>query len=562
MERANIADILTSQTTKKFIVEINKLEIKNSSRVNQWLKKLFDIELEDKKDDIYALSHKALYLIRKLLQISKIPNFYLGSVESIKEQNNNYTISFKLPYIDYVPIEYYTNILNSSFTFLYLMMDNEPTQENQNFFISKYLKSLISPILQNNPQGKSQFEVLKKAYENNIPFIHLGNGVFQLGWGSASRKIDRSITSNDSAIGQKLCGNKLSTANLLRSAGLPCSTHGVATNEKEAFKLADLLSYPLVVKPLDLDRGEGVSVNINNKESLQKAFTHAYSLSPNKKVLIEKQIKGVCHRVFIAHGRFLYAVKRLPIGVYSDGKNSIETLIDKANQKEQEKFFCEKKEVYFKDELAINRIATLGYTLKSTPKKGVFISLREIETTEYGGVDEDVSSVIHQENIDIALKATQLFELNVVGVDIISEDISKPWHENGAIINELNFAPLLGGGDISKSNIHKYLQWLMPNKGRIPIELFLGEQQKAIDEAKHKQKEYVQKGLKCYLATNELTCDEKFQEIKFQNYNLIQRCEALLLDKSVDALLIVDDKNSFYKEYCPFDTITKTNYVR
>lgn len=551
----------SSQTTKKFTLEINKKEIKNLSRINQWLKTLFDIELQDTKNEehIYTLTKKALYLVRKLLQICKIPNFYLGSLESIKEQNNIYTIDFKLPYIDFIPTTYYTDILNSAFTFLYIMMDNEPTQENQNFFISKYLQPLISPILKNSPQGKSQFEVLKKAYENGIPFRHLGNGIFQLGWGSNAKKIDRSTTSNDSAMGLKLSANKLATANLLRTAGLPCATHGVATNPKEALELASFLKHPLVVKPIDLDRGEGVTVNIENDKKLLKAFHYAYSLSPNKKVLIEKQIKGVCHRVFIAHGKFLYAVKRLPIGVYTDGKNSIETLIDNTNQKEQKKFFWEKKDIYFKDEIAIQIIQKLGFTLNSIPKKDIFIPLREIETTQWGGIDEDVSSIIHQENIALALKAAQLFELDVTGIDIISQDISKPWYKNDAIINELNFAPLLGGGNISKSYIDKYLQLLVPNKGKIPIELFVGEKQKALREAKIKQKDYLQKGFKCYLLTEEFTYDDKFQEIKFQNSNHINRCEALLLDKLVDAILVVDDKNNFYKEYCPFDIITKIN---
>lgn len=552
-----------SQTTKKFTLEINKKKIKNLSRINQWLKILFDIELQDTKSEehIYTLTKKALYLVKKLLQICKIPNFYLGSVESIKEQNNIYTIDFKLPYIDFIPTTYYTDILNSAFTFLYLMMDNEPTQENQNFFFSKYLQPLISPILQNNPQGKSQFEVLKKAYENGIPFRHLGNGIFQLGWGSNGKKIDRSTTSNDSAIGLKLSANKLATANLLRTAGFPCATHGVASNIQEALELTTLLKYPLVVKPLDLDRGEGVSVNIEDELKLQKAFNYAYNLSPNKKVLIEKQVKGVCHRIFIAHGKFLYAVQRLPIGVYADGENSIETLIDNANKKEQKKFFWEKREIYFKDDIAIQLIQKLGFMLNSIPKKDVFIPLREIETTQWGGIDEDVSSIIHQENIAVALKTAQLFELDVAGVDIISEDISKTWYENGAIINELNFAPLLGGGEISKNHIDKYLQWLLPNKGRIPIELFVGEKQKALREAKLKQKEYLQKGLRCYLTTDELSFDDTLQEIRFQDYGLIQRCESLLLDKSVDVLVIVDEKNSFYKEYCPFNSITKTNII-
>jgi acyl-coenzyme A synthetase/AMP-(fatty) acid ligase/D-alanine-D-alanine ligase-like ATP-grasp enzyme len=557
------SDTKLSQTTKKFTLQVNKKEIHNIKKINLWFEKIFDIELQNNKieNDIHTLSYKALYLIRKLLQICKIPNFYLGSVESIIEKNDSYTIDFKLPYIEFIPTEYYTNILNNSFTFLYLMMDNEPTQENQNFFISKYLKNLISPVLQNNPQGKSQFKILKKAYENDIPFIHLGNGIFQLGWGNNSKKIDRSTTQNDSAIGLKLSSNKLSTANLLKQAGLPAPLHGFSNNIQEALHIANNIKYPIVIKPLDLGRGEGVSVNINDENKLQIAFEKAYLLSPNKKVLIEKQVKGVCYRVFIAHGKFLYAVKRLPIGIYADGKMSIETLINNANQREQEKFFWEKKDTYFKDALAINVMKTLGYTLKSIPSKDTFIPLREIESTKDGGIDEDVTSLIHKQNIDIALKATKLLELSVAGVDIITEDISKPWYETDAIINELNYAPLLGGGEISKSNIDQYLENLIEKNGRVPIEIFLGEKQKAMKEALKKQKEYIDKDVSCYFTSDTTTYDNNKKQIHFKNSNLIARCEALFLNSSVEALIIVDDANFFYKEYCPFDKVTKINIV-
>ena len=60
--------------------------------------------------------------------------------------------------------------------------------------------------------------------------------------------------------------------------------------------------------------------------------------------------------------------------------------------------------------------------------------------------DEDVTDIIHPDNLaDIALRAASLFGLNVAGIDIITPDIRMASHQNGAIINEVNFAPLLGG---------------------------------------------------------------------------------------------------------------------
>ena len=98
-----------------------------------------------------------------------------------------------------------------------------------------------------------------------------------------------------------------------------------------------------------------------------------------------------------------------------------------------------------------------GFTLNSIPKKDEHVPLRIIESTADGGTPENITTTIHPDNIDISIRATKLFGLQVAGVDIITTDITVPWHQNGAIINEINFSPLLGGSEISK----KYVQSVM-----------------------------------------------------------------------------------------------------
>ncbi len=69
--------------------------------------------------------------------------------------------------------------------------------------------------------------------------------------------MDRSTINSDSAIGSKLSQNKIFTANILKMAGLPSPIHGVTSNMEEALSIANQITYPVVVKPVDLDRGEG-----------------------------------------------------------------------------------------------------------------------------------------------------------------------------------------------------------------------------------------------------------------------------------------------------------------
>jgi len=544
--------------TREFNIKLEKFYITTFKLLDIWLKEVFDITVcETDNTDIYSFSKRAILLIEQFLKIAQLPTFYKGKISSIQEDEKRFFIKLRLEYTSGIAVDYYTRILNSSFQYLYEMINLQPTPQNKQLLINSCVNNLLNPILQNMPVGRNRISLLQEVFKKNIPYIHLGNGIYQLGWGSKGKKIDRSATIDDSAMGFTICSNKIATANILKKAGLPTPIHTVTNQKKEALTLADELGYPLVVKPLDLDRGEGVSINLFTQEQLLKAFDKAYSLSPSKNVIIEKQVKGVCHRVFIAHGKLLYGVKRLPIGIYADGQNTISTLIDKANKKEQKKYFWEKKDIYFKDEIALELLNKNNLSLESIPQKNLFIPLREIETVQDGGIDEDITNIIHPSNIELALRASKLLELNVAGVDIISEDITKPWYENNAIINEVNYAPDLGSGEISKKSIGKYLENYIDKDGRIPIELFIGDTKETLQKAQEKYNEYLNKGLKTYYVDSTKTLNEKKQEIYLSHTNFIAKSEALLLDSKVDALIIVDKENIFYKQYSPFDKVTQ-----
>lgn len=161
------------------------------------------------------------------------------------------------------------------------------------------------------------------------------------------------------------------------------------------------------------------------------------------------------------------------------------------------------------------------------------IPLRDIESTQWGGIDEDVTNMIHPDNLKIAFQATNLFELKVAGIDIITTDISKPWYETDAIINEVNFAPLLGGGDISRKKIGEFLDLLLKDDGRIPIEQYDDEL-----KALNRQKELILEGVKAYFISNEKVIDYENSLLIFKNYTFSQKMKALLLNKNVDLIII------------------------
>lgn len=489
----------------------------------------------------HALIWRIMVLIKTLLHHSGIPAFYTGEIIKITKNLSESTkakAAIRIAYIDHIPQKCYATAIDGAFNTALWMIDNPVTIDNAKRLFKQMDVKIIQSIKKEIPYAQSTVPLLQEAYLKGIPFFHMGNGVYQLGFGAKSRKIDRSTTDRDSAMGSKLSHHKAVSANIMRMAGLPAPKHGVAKSLEDAYTIADELGWPIVVKPSDLDRGEGVSVSITSNHELENAFQIARKRSRNKQVIIERQVEGVCHRLFIAQGRLLYGVKRLPKSLQADGIHTIDELITLGNEAEEKKAPWRRKEPYPRDAEAIQALKMAGYTLESIPPHGEWVDLREIESTQWGGRDEEVSSKIHPDNIEIAIRAAALFELDVAGVDIISSDITTPWHQNGAIINEINFSPLLGGGEISRSHIPDFLRTLIIGNGKIPIEAFVGDD-RAIAAALKRQKELQDRGIICFVTSDTQTYNEQQLSMPLEGFGLNYRAKALIHHKQVEALLIV-----------------------
>jgi cyanophycin synthetase len=395
--------------------------------------------------------------------------------------------------------------------------------------------------------GESTIPILKQVWTQSIPFRHLGHGTYQIGFGAKSLVIDRGANHMDSAIGAMISHDKWRSANFLRDAGLPAPIHyKVNSNESIGAMIQDL-NWPLVVKPLDRDRGEGVTVNINDKAMLEEAVKVALSLS--KTALIEKQVAGVCHRIFVAGGKVYLTAKRLPKSVKGDGKSTIRDLVNEANAEENRKPLWRRLKPFPLDDLALSTLAENNLHPDTILSEGIYAALRPIQSSAWGGVVEDCFDTIHPANIAIAIKAANLFHLSNAGVDLISSDITRAWFENGAIINEVNYSPLIT--DLNQTNIIPHLlhAWL-PHGGKIPIEVFIGDDA-ALSQAKKVQSDYAKKGIPCWL-TNHLTSLSPTGGIfPLAANSLFSKVSALLFDKNVEALLIVIQNDALLETGLP-----------
>lgn len=532
----------------------------NIKNIDDYLINFFLIDISSliKKDiNLKTIIQRVLKLTLSFFQVIKIPIFKEGEIESF--EHNDKTMKFKiiisLKYINYISIESYTKIFNESLNIFFKFL-TKPLIKNNILILNNFIEEkIIKPYLNIAGSSKSSIAILETVYNLGIPYRHLGRGLYILGEGRNSVSLLSSSIGSDSKIGSQVVGNKMITASMLKELGLPYPIHKLINKKEQCQDASKIIGFPLVIKPVDENEGRGVYIDIENIQQLYKAFEKAKTFSKSGQILVEKQVKGTCFRIFIVKQTILYVVKRHPKSIKGDGISKIKELIIKENLKNELLVEWEKTEPFPCDELTIEVLSKLNLTLDSIPEKDIWIPLRKIESTQDGGRNEDFTNLIHPENIDIALRAASFFGMEVAGIDIISEDISIPWHKNGAIINEVNFAPQLGRDDFTKNKIISFVKTIIRNDGKIPIKAIIGKN-KALNKAKQLQKKSLNKGIVSYVTTHNKTFSSSGIEIYYETILLKERIDHLLLQKDIDELIIVIQNNDFQiKDSSDYDEI-------
>lgn len=505
---------------------------------------------------VNALCWRIMQLAAELQRAAFIPVLEPGRILATQADTvhpDSWLVDICVARIDYVP-EQKTRLVYDAATVLILAVAAAPAgfAVVEPLYQQLELK-VLQPLRSVMPVGKSALPLLACAYERGTPWRHLGAGMFQLGWGARSIRMQNSKIDADSALGVGVAQNKWVSAEWMRRAGLPAPQNILATNEKEALAAQAALGWPLVIKPAALDRGEGVVVDITSESALLSAFRQTAKLS--SQTLVERQAQGVCHRLLVVRGKVVYTVKRLPIAVCGDGQQTIDELIHAANNDQLAIPSWARAPMYPCDDHTQTYLQQADLSLSSVLAAGVWAKLRPIESTNWGGQDEDYTTNLHPDNADIACRAAALFGLDVAGVDIISADITRPWHENGAIINEVNSSPVLGQSDSSRKALPEVLSRLLPERGRICIEAYVGADQ-AMALARAQQAAWRKKGVAGYVTSHNVTVAASGVETHMAQDGLFSRCLALLMDKSVEALALVIQTDELLHNGLPVDAVT------
>lgn len=325
------------------------------------------------------------------------------------------------------------------------------------------LKRIAEPGLNLYPQ-------LMAAFRLGLPVTRLGGRFVRLGTGAKARLMESSITDATPALGMMLARDKWLSSRMLRSLGLPGTVNERASSADDAVAKAQVMGYPVVIKPADQDQGRGVTANLRNDDGVRAAYANASECS--KSILIEKHVTGFGHRFTLCEGELIAVSKRVPGGVTGDGQHNVSALLALQLQEAAVRRSFAQGRVDLDDE-ALSLLAERGLTPQSVPAAGDFVLLRRRDNISAGGrvVHQDLAQ-IHPDNTLLAQRAAKALYLDLAGVDILCPDITRSWREVGGAVCEVNARPQFGPGRGGTSH-DRVLEKLMGGDTRIAVHLYL-----------------------------------------------------------------------------------------
>ena len=299
----------------------------------------------------------------------------------------------------------------------------------------------MKEIRQNEGLGPSTSSIIKEAEARGIPWIRLNKySLCQLGYGANQKRIQATVTSETSNIGVEIACDKEETKDLLEQAEVPIPKGDIIRTERGLKEAVDYVGFPLVIKPVNGNHGRGITTNINSLDEALIGFKEAKEVS--RLVIVEKYITGEDHRLLVINNKLVAAAKRTPAHVIGDGKSTIQELVDEVNKDERRGYGHEKvlTEIDI-NSLTLEILKEMHMTTESVPKKGEMVKLKSTANLSTGGTAEDITELIHPYNVFMAERISKIIGLDICGIDIMAEDLTKPLNKTGGAVLEVNAGP-------------------------------------------------------------------------------------------------------------------------
>lgn len=286
---------------------------------------------------------------------------------------------------------------------------------------------------------------LRQIHRSGLPWRRLANppASLELGYGAAARRVRITLPDDQEVSGYRLCGDKTTTLELLRAAGIPVPESQPAPSFEAAAAFARRIGYPVVLKPREGSLAKGVVVNLRSEAELRQAWE---ARPPRERMVVERFVRGFPHRLLVMDGRLVHAVRRFGPEVVGDGEATVSALIERMSAEPQrntnddmalESFDPAEDPHSFRCALEVQ-----GLTPQSVPAAGQSVWLGYVPLHRFKST-RDVMDRMHPAVATLAETVADVLDMKTAGIDYLTPDISEPPERQGSAINEVNAAPWL-----------------------------------------------------------------------------------------------------------------------
>lgn len=252
-----------------------------------------------------------------------------------------------------------------------------------------------------------------------IEVLDAEGGYFALVLGGRRIVCRESLSELTSAVAMSRCDDKAVTHRLLRNAGLrvPEQARFEALDQAEAFlsKLGRL-----VVKPVRGEQGAGISVDVRDPETLERAIAAARRVCDQ--VLLEEYVPGDDLRIVVIADQVVAAAIRRPAQVIGTGQHSVRDLIQAQSRRRRAATGGESS-IPMDDETK-RCIVSAGYDLEAILPMGEVLTVRKTANLHAGGTIHDVTAQLNPVLGEAAIAAARTLAIPVTGLDFLVPSVS------------------------------------------------------------------------------------------------------------------------------------------
>jgi cyanophycin synthetase len=215
---------------------------------------------------------------------------------------------------------------------------------------------------------------------------------------------------------------------------------------REAKRGIKKIPLPLVIKDAQASRSKNLWANLSNLKKTFSILKNLFSSPFIKAVIIQEFVQGKEFRILVLKNRILGIAQLIPPVLIGNNRLTIKRLIKELERKI-------KCQIVIDQEMK-DLIKKQGFSFNSILPANQKLFLREYSKVKEGGQIKNLSSdSLHPEIKKMCLKAVKVVGLELAGLDIIAENLSKSPKEQ-----KIKFIEINGRPDVY---IHHY-----PNEGQ------------------------------------------------------------------------------------------------